>query len=160
MTVFKNVRFLRMKRMYGLLAALEERLEVAIDAVEVVLEPQTRRRLVERQRLAEQILRRAVQHFALRALVHRDAAEHELGVQPVAALLQITAVGKLRDQVCGAEQVADDAVLRFLELDLIDVELVTREMHDAPDDGHELLEADARQVALEVMTAARHVRRA
>ena len=69
------------------LAALEERLEVAIDAVEIVLEPQARRRLIERQRLAEQVLRRVVQHFALRALVDGDAAEHELGVQPVAALL-------------------------------------------------------------------------
>ena len=30
-------------------------------------------------------------------------------------------------------------------------------MHDPRDDGHELLEADARQVLLEVVAAARHV---
>ena len=45
-----------------------------------VLEPQAGRRLIERQRLAEQILSRVVQHFAFGALVDRDAAEHELGV--------------------------------------------------------------------------------
>src|SRR2546430_4896856 len=42
-----------------------------------------------------------------------DAAEHELGIQPVTAFLQITAVGHLGDHVRRAEQMAHRDVTRI-----------------------------------------------
>src|SRR5690606_29639815 len=69
-------------------AAVEERFHVAIDAIEAALEPVARRALVERQRLREQVLARAVDDaLAGRRRVDRDAADDELGVEPIAALL-------------------------------------------------------------------------
>jgi hypothetical protein len=53
--------------------------------------------------------------------------------------------------------VADHAVLRIVELDLIDVQLVAGEVHDPRHDRRELLEPDLRQVLLEEAAAARHV---
>jgi len=37
------------------------------------------------------------------------------------------------------------AVFRLVELDLVEVELVAREVHDPRDDGREALEGDSRR---------------
>jgi hypothetical protein len=68
----------------------------------------------ELRRLAQQVEPRGVAHAAYRRIAdrQRDAAEHELRIEPVAAFLEVTAVGHLRDHVGRAEQVPEHDVAR------------------------------------------------
>ena len=84
----------------------------------------------------------------------RDPAEHELGIQPVPAFLEVTAVRHLRDHVRGADEMTDLAVERVVETDLVERHLVTREVHDLRGDRHPLAHAERRQVAREELRAA------
>ena len=90
----------------------------------------------------------------------RDTAEHEFGVQPVAAFLEITAIRHLREHVGGAEQVPDLAIARIVEADLVERHFVTGEMHDLRRHRHPVREPDRRQVTREELRAAADVRAA
>ena len=93
----------------------------------------------------------------MRVARHRDAAEHELGIEPVAAFLQVAAVGHLRDQVAGADQVAELAVAMIVEADLVELHFVAGEVHDLGRHRHPLGHADRRQVAADELRAAADV---
>jgi hypothetical protein len=56
------------------------------------------------------------------------AAQHEFRIQAIAALLQITAVGHLRDHVGGAEQVPKLQVARIVDDDVGQRAFVAGEM--------------------------------
>src|SRR5690606_40271256 len=99
-----------------------------------------------------------IANVALRYAVERDAAEHELRIQPVAALLEVAPIRELCDEIGRAEQSADHDVLGVVELDLLERNLVTGVVNDARDHRHELVETDLRQIPLEEEPAARHVR--
>jgi hypothetical protein len=75
----------------------------------------------EFRRLAQQIEAGGVFHLpaAVGGDGQRDAAEHELRVEAVTALLQVTAIGDLGDHVGGAEQVTqhDVALVGHLRFD-------------------------------------------
>ena len=60
---------------------------------------------VEGRRLADQVLG-GLEHddLAPLGLLAGDAARHELGIEAVAAFLEVTAVGHLRDDVGRAQQ--------------------------------------------------------
>ena len=81
------------------------------------------------------------------------------GIQPVAAFLEVTAIGHLRDDVGRSQQRADQPVHRIVELDRLHAPLVPGEVQDLARDFGEIGEADRRQVLLEETPAARHVRR-
>jgi hypothetical protein len=89
----------------------------------------------------------------------RDPAEDELRVEPVAALLEITAVGHLRDHVGGAEEVPHHDVVRVPHacLDLGERQLVAGEMDDLARDRHPGGQADLGQELLEEARAAGNV---
>src|SRR5438105_8774475 len=61
------------------------------------------RPFVETRRLRHQVVARGEQRYPLAAARRAEAAEHELRIKAVAAFLEITAVGHLRDDVRGAE---------------------------------------------------------
>src|SRR5579862_6875667 len=101
--------------------------------LELAVQPPSARLANELRRLAQQVEARAVAnlHRAVAAGRGGDAAEDELRVQPVAALLQVAAVGHLRDQIRRAEQVTALSSPVVGELDLAELDLVAREMNDA-----------------------------
>ena len=68
--------------------------------------------------------------------LHRDAAEHELGVEAVAAFLEVTAIGHLREHVGRAEQVADATIARVVEADVLERYFVAGEVDDLRRDRH------------------------
>src|SRR5690349_4851884 len=71
---------------------------------------------VEPRRLVHEIVARGEDDLGLAVwkLAFGEAAEDELGVEAVAAFLQVTTVGHLRDDVRGAEHVADAAQQRVV----------------------------------------------
>src|SRR4029077_1200254 len=77
-----------------------------------------------------------------------------------AALLQVTAVGHLRDHVGSAEQVPEDDVTRIGDagLDLFEGDLVAGEMGDLARDRYPGTKAEYRQVLLQETGTARYVR--
>ncbi len=101
---------------------VEQRLDVPVGLVEGLVETLLARLHHELRRLAQQVETGGVLDAAATVRRHRqrDAAEHELRIQPVAALLEITAVGHLRDHVGGAEQVPELDVARVGELQRVE----------------------------------------
>ena len=73
------------------------------------------------------------------------------------AFLQIAAVGHLRDQVAGADQVTELAVAVIVEADLVELHLVAGEVHDLGRHRHPLRHADRRQIAADEVRAAADV---
>src|ERR1700704_2234474 len=89
----------------GIAAAIED-FQVAVGCMEIPIQPFAAHLRHELRRLAQQIQPRGVLHPGIAlAEGQGDTAEHELGVQPVTAFLQVTAVGHLGDHVRRAEQV-------------------------------------------------------
>ena len=95
--------------------------------------------------------------LALAVARHRDAAEHELGIETVAAFLEVAAIGHLRDQIARADQVTELAIAVIVEADLIELHFVAGEVHDLGRDRHPLGHADRRQVAADELRAAADV---
>src|SRR5262249_5847161 len=83
----------------------------------------------------------------------------EFRVQPVPALLEITAVGHLRDHVGAAEQVPEDNVAGVgdARLDLRERDLVAGEMDDLARYRYPGAKAEHRQILLQEPGAARYV---
>src|SRR6266478_674175 len=144
----------------GIAAAIED-FQVVVGCMEIPIEPFTAHLRHELRRLAQQIQPRGVLHPGIAlAEGQGDTAEHELGVQPVAAFLQVTAVGHLGDHVRRAEQVADRyvACIGNRLLDARERQLVAGEVNDLRGHRHPGAEAQHRQVLLQEARAARHVR--
>jgi hypothetical protein len=85
-------------------------------------------------------------------------AEHELRIQAVAAFLQVTAVGHLRDDVRGAKHLADAAQQRVREPDGFRRALVAGVVHQRAGGRRQRREADLAHIAAQERGAARHVR--
>ena len=155
-----QVREVGVDRLHVRIATAEHRLEIAVGAAELAVEPRVHGLGDELRRMAQHVESgtvRDVQH-ALIAARDGDAAKHELRVQAVAALLEITAVGHLGDHVRGADQVPDLAIAGVVEADLVELELIAGEMHDLRGHRHPLRHADRRQVARKEARAAADVR--
>src|SRR6266478_1588537 len=144
----------------GVTAAVEY-FQVAVGTMEVPIESLGSHLRHELRRLAQQIQARGVLHLGVAlAEGQGDAAEHELGIQPVTAFLQVTAVGHLGDHVRRAEQVANHDVTRIGNrlLDARERHFVTGEVDDLRCHRHPGAEAQHRQVLFQEARAARHVR--
>ena len=122
--------------MYGIVAAIQ-RFDVAVGVLEGLAEPLVDGRGDELRRLAQQVEAGTVEDLEpVRARVHGDVAQHELGVQPVAAFFEVTAVRHLREHVGGAEELSDQAVARIVHAQQVERHLVAGEVHDAGRDRH------------------------
>src|SRR5262252_2496609 len=144
----------------GVVPAVQD-FQVAVGSMEIPIETLLAHITHELRRLPQQIQSRGIFHLrTLLAHRQRHSTEHELGVQPVAALLEITAIGHLRDHVGSAEQVTqhDVAGIGNAGLDVLERHLVAGEVDDLARDGHPGAEAEHRQVLLEEARAARDVR--
>lgn len=99
------------------------------------------------RRLENQVFGGGKQHLFLAALINlaRNAAEHELRVQPVAAFLEVTAIRHLGEDVGAAEQVAEQAQLR-IHLYVLHRNFIAGEMHDAAGCRREFGQADFGQI--------------
>ena len=128
---------------------------MTVGVPERLLEPFLDHVADEERRLPEQVQSRAVVDLdAVGARVDGDATEHELGVQAVAALLQVAAIRHLCQQVRRAQQVPHDAVARVVHADLVERHLVARVMHDTGGDRYPVGKAHGRQVAGDEFRAA------
>ncbi len=78
-----------------------------------------------------------------------DAAQDEFRIEPVPALLQVTAIRHLRNHVGRAQQVTHLDVARVGDLDLCERDFVTGEMNDLGGDRYRVREPDHRQVFLQ-----------
>ena len=128
-----------MASMYGLRPP-NSALDIAVGPAELAVEPGAHGLGEELRRLPQHVEARSVDDLEV-AVVDardRDAAEHELGVEPVAAFLEVTAVRHLRHHVGGAEQVAHLAVTRVVEPDLLERHLVAGEVDDLRRHRHPL----------------------
>src|SRR6266853_1543933 len=144
----------------GIAAAIED-FQVVVGCMEIPIETFAAHLRHELRRLAQQIQPRGVLHPGIAlAEGQGDTAEHELGVQPVTAFLQVTAVGHLGDHVRRAEQVANHDVTRIGNrlLDARERHFVTGEVDDLRCHRHPGPEAQHRQVLFQEARAARHVR--
>src|SRR6185437_10689033 len=138
-------------RFHVWIASAVEDLEIAIRAAEVTVEPCGASLGHEVRRLAQQIESRCIPHLpaAVRGDRQRHAAENELGIQAVAALLEITAVRHLADHVGRADQMTEGYVEGIGYADLGERNFVPGEMHDLARDRRPPCESDTRQVFLE-----------
>ncbi len=112
-------------------------------------------------RLAQQIQARGV--FDLPSAVgghgQGDPAQDEFGVQPVAAFLEITAIGHLSDHVRCADQMAELDVARIghASVDLREGDFVAGEMNDFAGNGRPRSEPEYRQKLVKKPRTARYV---
>src|SRR6185437_6699558 len=143
------------------IGAAVEVLEVAVGGAEVpvqALRPDFRDEL---GRLSQQIQARGVLDLATAVRRERqgDAAQHELGIEPVPAFLQVAAIGHLADHVGGADQVSEHDVARVRDpgLDLRERHLVTGEMDDLARHRRTVAEAEDRQELLQETRSTRDV---
>ena len=97
--------------------------------------------------------------LAVVVFMHCEPAEHEFREQPVTALLQVAAIRHLRHQVGRAQQLADDAMLGIVELDVAGGLLVTAVVHDLRRGRGGATETDADQISFEETRAPRDVSR-
>ena len=120
-----------MDSMYGIAAPVQD-FEVAIRAVEFAVEPLGAHVEHELRRLAQQVEARGVAHLHVAVLAdrQRDAGQHELGIQPVAAFFEIAAIGHLRHEIGGADQVAELVVARIGRDDVLERPLVAGVVDD------------------------------
>jgi hypothetical protein len=135
---------------------VEMRLGVAVDAAQLLLDAGSGHVLVEAGGLDNQVLGRGVAHdfVAVGQALARDLAPHELLVEELAAFLEVHAVGHLSEQVGGADQAADHAVLGVVDADIVDLHLVAGEVHQAGGDWRFGAVAHARQVGGDEIGAA------
>ena len=118
------------------------------------------RHLDEDRCLPQQVQARGIfDSAATGAHRHRHAAQHKLGVEPVAAFFQITAVGHLRDHVGRAQQVTELDVARVGDdcADLFEAALIAGEVHHLTGDVRPMTKADGRQILVHEVRAARDV---
>ena len=109
--------------------------------------------------LAQHVQARCIAHLApaVGADGQRHAAQHELRVQPVAALFQVTAIGHLADHVRGADQVSQDPILGIGHDDAVEGHFVAGEMNDFTGHRCPAGQLDPGQVVGQELGAARHV---
>ena len=107
------------------------RLGIADHGAQLPVDAVARHVLVEPRRLDDQVVAGSVAHHfaAVGQPLARDIAQDELPVQELTAFLQVHAIGHLPDQVGGADQAADQAVLRVGDVDVLDFHLVAGEVH-------------------------------
>src|SRR3984957_11359825 len=116
-----------------ILAGAEQGLDEPVRVLELAVEPAGPGLADELRSLAQKVEPRAVAHLhrAIAPGGRGDAAEDEFRIEAVAALLQVAAVGHLRDQIRGAEEVSALSIAAVRELDLAELDLVAGEMNDA-----------------------------
>ena len=133
----------------------EQTFHVAVGVLELTFQARNESFAHELGSLAQQIQTRAVAD-AQRPVdgAGGDAAQYKFRIKPIAALLEVATIGHLRDQVRRSKQVPQFLILGIGELDHIELDLVTREMHDSRGDGHPVFHADARQIARQKTRAA------
>ena len=131
----------------------------AVCAAELLLDAGARHVLVEPGRLDHEIRRRGVAHqlVAVGEPLARDVGPDELGIEEIAAFLQVHPIGHLADEVRGADHPAEHALVRPGHLDLVEVHLVAGEMHQPRRERGLGAEADLRQVRGDELGAAADV---
>src|SRR5919201_1200542 len=92
-------------------------------------------------------------------LAARESSEHELRKKPIAALLEITAIGHLRDDVGGADHVSDAPEQRVGHADRLSGALVPGVMHERRRRVREVPESKLAHVLAKEHGATRHVRK-
>ncbi len=142
----------------GVLAA-EQRLDIPVGVLEFTLQTLNASFAHEFRGLPQQVQTRAISNLQGSIGTGRggNSAEHEFRIQPVAALLEIATIGHLRDQIRGAQQVSQFAIAGVGELDLVQLDFITGEMHDSGRNRHPVFHADARQESGQETCAAGYV---
>ena len=86
-----------------------------------------------------------------------DAADDKFLVQAITAFFEVATIGHLRDQVCRADQVTADDVTRIIKFDLVEIKLISREVHDHAANRSIFSHAMFGQVASQEISAPRYV---
>ena len=87
-------------------------------------------------------------------VARRQPAFDELRIKPVATLLQIAAIRHLRNDVRGAEHVAEQAEGQIQDVDFLDRPLVAGEVNDLRGDRRELRHPQSADVLFQKLRAA------
>src|SRR6478609_12071970 len=148
-------------RFHVRVAAAEQGFDMAVSMVEGGVQPLQPGLFHESRGLSQQVQARGIAHALVTpgAHGHGYATQHELRVQAVAAFLQVTAVGHLRNHVGGAEQVPQLDVPRVLHMlpDHVEGPFVAGEVHDFAGDARPVREADGGQVEVHEARTARYM---
>src|SRR3954468_20056244 len=114
------------------IAATVQDFQVAIGTIEFAVQALGAHVEHELWRLAQQVQARGIANLHVPILTdgQRDAGQHELGIQPVAAFLEIAAVGHLRHEIGGADEVPELVIARVGGVDVLERTLVTRVVDD------------------------------
>jgi len=132
--------------------------EVAVDAIEIAIQPLAPDPLIECRRAAHQHLDAGVHRRRAADLrCAGKAGDLEFRIKEIAALLEVAAVGGLHDQITAGDHEAERAIQRVMDIDGIERHLVAGEMHDSRGQRRFFGKAQRRQVALQELAAALHV---
>ena len=119
------------------IVSVVQHLSVAIDAIEFFVKPVTRDLLVKRRRLLQQVFARFIANhvFAGLRVLNGNSANDKFLVQAVATFFEITTISHLCDEISRPDEVAAYDVTRVVQFDFVEVQFVTRKVHDHAGDA-------------------------